>query len=198
MRPARRRRRCPRVLWRRPAAARMRDPGEVSEWLKEHAWKVCKRLNRASGVRIPLSPPDSRFRFPPGTEKPGPRDARPASMVAPSAPRDARSKIPPGPEGSNGIDRRGRRGQPAGPPPFRPWHAVACRKPRRMQVAPATEGLSRFAMFHHERAASLPAEAQPANGTARGAVGSASNTHSPGSATRWPRARNAWPSAALA
>ncbi len=35
------------------------DPGsgEVSEWLKEHAWKVCKRLNRASGVRIPLSPP---------------------------------------------------------------------------------------------------------------------------------------------
>ncbi len=40
-------------------------------------------------------------------------------MVAPSVPRDARSKIPPGPEGSNGIDRRGRRGQPAGPPPFR-------------------------------------------------------------------------------
>jgi len=27
--------------------------------LKEHAWKVCKRLNRASGVRIPLSPPAS-------------------------------------------------------------------------------------------------------------------------------------------
>ena len=47
------------------------------------------------------------------------RPARPAPMVAPSAPRDARSKIPPGPEGSNGIDRRGRRGQPAGPPPFR-------------------------------------------------------------------------------
>ena len=31
--------------------------GEVSEWLKEHAWKVCKRLNTASRVRIPLSPP---------------------------------------------------------------------------------------------------------------------------------------------
>ena len=44
------------------------------------------------------------------------------SMVAPSAPRDARSKIPPGPEGSNGIDRRGRRGQPAGSPPFQPHH----------------------------------------------------------------------------
>src|SRR5579883_2380756 len=25
--------------------------GEVSEWLKEHAWKVCKRLNPASRVR---------------------------------------------------------------------------------------------------------------------------------------------------
>ena len=36
-----------------------RSSGEVSEWLKEHAWKVCKRLNRASGVRIPLSPPAS-------------------------------------------------------------------------------------------------------------------------------------------
>ena len=34
--------------------------GEVSEWLKEHAWKVCRRLNPASGVRIPLSPPDMR------------------------------------------------------------------------------------------------------------------------------------------
>ena len=31
--------------------------GEVSEWLKEHAWKVCKRLNPASRVRIPPSPP---------------------------------------------------------------------------------------------------------------------------------------------
>ena len=48
----------------------------------------------------------------------GRRKAANVSMVAPSAPRDARSKIPPGPEGSNGIDRRGRRGQPAGPPPF--------------------------------------------------------------------------------
>jgi hypothetical protein len=31
--------------------------GEVSERLKEHAWKVCKRLNSVSRVRIPLSPP---------------------------------------------------------------------------------------------------------------------------------------------
>jgi len=30
-----------------------------------------------------------------------------------SAPRDDRLKTPPGPEGSNGIDRFGRRGQPA-------------------------------------------------------------------------------------
>ena len=72
--------------------------GEVSEWLKEHAWKVCKRLNRASGVRIPLSPPDLLK---------APRKAgllMNVSMVAPSAPRDARSKTPPGPEGSNGIE----------------------------------------------------------------------------------------------
>ncbi len=32
--------------------------GEVSEWLKEHAWKVCIRLIPVSRVRIPLSPPD--------------------------------------------------------------------------------------------------------------------------------------------
>src|SRR5690606_25686969 len=31
--------------------------GEVSEWLKEHAWKVCKRFIAASRVRIPPSPP---------------------------------------------------------------------------------------------------------------------------------------------
>ena len=52
------------------------------------------------------------------------------SMVAPSAPRDARSKIPPGPEGSNGIDRRGRRGQPAGPSPFGRCGDGAYRAPR--------------------------------------------------------------------
>ena len=79
--------------------------GEVSEWLKEHAWKVCKRLNRASGVRIPLSPPASQAA--PSQQRPA-RNARrcrsQVSMVAPSAPRDARSKTPPGPEGSNGID----------------------------------------------------------------------------------------------
>ena len=32
--------------------------GEVAEWLKAHAWKVCKR-ETVSGVRIPLSPPVS-------------------------------------------------------------------------------------------------------------------------------------------
>lgn len=30
--------------------------GEMSEWLKEHAWKACM-WETASGVRIPLSPP---------------------------------------------------------------------------------------------------------------------------------------------
>lgn len=57
-------------------------------------------------------------------------------MVAPSAPRDARSKIPPGPEGSNGIDRRGRRGQPAGPPPF--WAPAIARVPPTVARLPST------------------------------------------------------------
>ena len=30
--------------------------GEVAEWLKAHAWKVCKML-KVSRVRIPFSPP---------------------------------------------------------------------------------------------------------------------------------------------
>jgi hypothetical protein len=33
------------------------DQGEVSEWLKEHAWKVCIP-ERVSRVRIPPSPPE--------------------------------------------------------------------------------------------------------------------------------------------
>jgi hypothetical protein len=33
--------------------------GEMSEWLKEHAWKACVR-ETASRVRIPLSPPEFR------------------------------------------------------------------------------------------------------------------------------------------
>ena len=32
------------------------DPGEVSEWLKEHAWKACVR-GTVPRVRIPPSPP---------------------------------------------------------------------------------------------------------------------------------------------
>ena len=34
----------------------MQGAGEVSEWLKEHAWKACMRAT-VSGVRIPISPP---------------------------------------------------------------------------------------------------------------------------------------------
>ena len=36
-----------------------REYGEVSEWLKEHAWKACK-VARPSQVRILFSPPSSR------------------------------------------------------------------------------------------------------------------------------------------
>ena len=35
----------------------MGGAGEVSEWLKEHAWKACMRAT-VSGVRIPISPPE--------------------------------------------------------------------------------------------------------------------------------------------
>ena len=34
--------------------------GEMSEWSKEHAWKVCIGLT-LSGVQIPFSPPVSIF-----------------------------------------------------------------------------------------------------------------------------------------
>src|SRR6185436_7358868 len=41
-----------------PSRARGESRGEMSEWLKEHAWKACvgETLPR---VRIPLSPPNS-------------------------------------------------------------------------------------------------------------------------------------------
>src|SRR3546814_1479866 len=65
--------------------------GEVSEWFKEHAWKVCIRLNPVSRVRIPPSPP---------LQQPRERLWWPRWRL-----RDDRSKTPPGPEGSNGIDR---------------------------------------------------------------------------------------------
>ena len=34
--------------------------GEMAEWFKAHAWKVCVLL-KAPWVRIPLSPPFSNF-----------------------------------------------------------------------------------------------------------------------------------------
>ena len=34
----------------------IRHAGEVAEWSKAHAWKVCRR-ETVSRVRIPLSPP---------------------------------------------------------------------------------------------------------------------------------------------
>lgn len=39
----------------KPADATCMD-GEVAEWLKAHAWKVCLR-ETVTRVRIPLSPP---------------------------------------------------------------------------------------------------------------------------------------------
>ena len=45
-----------RGMTREEIYARMGGAGEVSEWLKEHAWKACMRAT-VSGVRIPISPP---------------------------------------------------------------------------------------------------------------------------------------------
>ena len=95
--------------------------GEVSEWLKEHAWKVCKRLN-------PLR----------GFESPSLRQ----SMVTPSVPRNARSKTPPGPEGSNGIGRRGCRGQLAGSSPFQAGLFCPARSGQRAQAGAPSSGCS--------------------------------------------------------
>ena len=46
----------------RPGCAQrrqVRNSGEVAEWLKAHAWKVCIRPKSVSRVRIPPSPPRS-------------------------------------------------------------------------------------------------------------------------------------------
>ena len=61
--------------------------------------------------------------------------ARSISMVAPSAPRDDRLKTPPGPEGSNGIDRFGCRGQPAGLPPSNFSSSPSLAKLFRLRIA---------------------------------------------------------------
>jgi hypothetical protein len=38
-----------------PPAMALRPHGEVAEWLKAHAWKVCIRQNRIGGSNPPLS-----------------------------------------------------------------------------------------------------------------------------------------------
>ena len=118
------------LLCRVPAANAVYACGEMSEWLKEHAWKVCIRLIPVSRVRIPLSPPviegatawklaqswkwkESRkaetFSFRP--KQRGERQSlirRSSGLRCPPlwwprrSPRDDSSQTPPGPEGSNG------------------------------------------------------------------------------------------------
>ena len=53
-----------------PRGGFVRATGEVAEWSKAHAWKVCRR-GTVSRVRIPLSPPES----PPGPPLDSPRSA---------------------------------------------------------------------------------------------------------------------------
>lgn len=46
----------PQPAWQNRPARDVKD-GEVAEWLKAHAWKVCLR-ETVTRVRIPLSPPE--------------------------------------------------------------------------------------------------------------------------------------------
>ena len=57
-----------------PFRVRVLDSGEVAEWLKAHAWKVCIRPKGVSRVRIPPSPPV--LRHPAVDPIDGERDAR--------------------------------------------------------------------------------------------------------------------------
>ena len=87
--------------WQDAGVAGGCSSGEMSERLKEHAWKVCKRLNPASRVRILLSPPLDSQR---------PRAAVQFCGGPCRSPRVVRPSTPPGPEGSNGRGSSGRRG----------------------------------------------------------------------------------------
>ena len=80
--------------------------GEVSERLKEHAWKVCKRLIPASRVRIPPSPPVWFESVKAGVEPATVRQA-PVLWWSRWFSRDDSLQTPPGPEGSNGSERFG-------------------------------------------------------------------------------------------
>ncbi len=71
--------------------------GEVSERLKEHAWKVCIR-ETVSRVRIPPSPPDP-YKAPSSGALSFPGQAKCPSLIAlaPQLPPDAPRLVPPGP-----------------------------------------------------------------------------------------------------
>ena len=101
-----------RQCWQRVTAGSVREAG-----IGMHACARMPACHRHKRCAVRLWSPARRALLPPLRERAAAMAAN-VSMVAPSAPRDARSKTPPGPEGSNGIDRRGRRGQPAGLPPF--------------------------------------------------------------------------------
>ena len=49
--------------WRELSLAESQATGEVSEWLKEHAWKACVRQKRTEGSNPSLSAWLSDYRF---------------------------------------------------------------------------------------------------------------------------------------
>ena len=75
------------IFWRRRYISSLHSleqtTGEVTEWLKVHAWKACVR-QRTAGSNPALSASRSKF------------DSRVLHNKG--------SRIPPGPEGSNGSD----------------------------------------------------------------------------------------------
>ena len=81
----------PRLGW----ACYFRRPGEMAEWLKAHAWKVCLP-ERVTGVRIPLSPPRGRppqggFLVQTGADSPQSGVTKALAKASPSKPLPSRN-----------------------------------------------------------------------------------------------------------
>ena len=92
-------------------------PGEVSERLKEHAWKVCIRSKAVSRVRIPPSPPSlmcasGSFCDAVGSQRSREGENPRGSTQASGTPADAAGS----PALARGVRRRMRRAIPPSPP----------------------------------------------------------------------------------
>ena len=105
----------------RPGCGELVRCGEVSERLKEHAWKACMSVSPASWVRIPPSPPFHPPVFPSAGVLP------PVLQPAAGALPQRTKPTPPQP------------GSPARPAPRAPplWGDLSARPPRRGRACPS-------------------------------------------------------------